>query len=277
MIKNNLNKNLFKIISIVTIALSMSFMAFSFTAFAITVAPSTEPKPITTINFDVKGEGAAAGNKVELTFDSGEKFTSTVKADLTYSIAIVYPHIKGRMEVVEFEGATTVVANTIEYPYNITAFNLDKTGKVLGPVIFSGSGVTPLSEVTVEFPNGESIKVIADKDGKYNASPTFPSIAGDITATEVGKVAQTIPYDGGITTVSATQVVTPPVVVVPPVVTPVTPPVVTNPAGTTTPVAAKAVPAKATVRSGGFLQIAGIIALFTVILAILVINKKFKI
>jgi hypothetical protein len=274
MIKNNLNNNLFKIIRIVTIALSMSLMAFSFNAFAITVAPSTEPKPITTIDFDVKGEGAAEGNKVELTFDSGEKFTSTVKADLTYSIAIVYPHIKGRMEVVEFEGATAVIANTIEYPYNITAFNLDKTGKVLGPVIFSGSGVTPLSEVTVEFPNGESIKVIADKDGKYNASPTFPSIAGDITATEVGKVAQTIPYDGGITTVSATQVITP---VDPKPDTPVTPPVNTPvPTGTITPVKAAAVPAKATVRSGGFLQIAGIIALFTVILAILVINKKFK-
>jgi hypothetical protein len=267
MIKNNLNNNLFKIISIVIIAVSMSLMAFSFNAFAFTITNNPNPKPVVTTSFDYKGIGAP-GNTVKLTFDTGETKTGTIDASGNYKITFDYPRTIGEIQVDELNG--TVVSGTKLVSYDITKFNTDSKGNIIGPVLVSGSGEVPGSTITIEFDDGEILTALVDSSGNFTAQPLFVKEAGSATSTGVVKA---INYDGGITTIAATQV-TPvdPTPVPTPTPTPTPTPVST---GTPTPVAA-AVPAKATVRSGGELQIAGIIALFTVILAILVINKKFK-
>ena len=274
MIIKNLFKNILKIVSIITITLSISLMTLSVQSFAVFSGPNNNPKPVTTVNFDLKGIGTAAGNKVIITFDSGETFSGTVNASELYSVNFDYPRTIGQLEVVEYEGTTTVILSTTLLSYDITKFDTNTQNNLIGPVLFSGVG-TPGEKFDVTFPNGEVIPVTVGSDGKYTASPVYPSEAGMAT-TSVGGVPTDVPYAGGITTLSATQIVPPASsssvsTVTPPAPTGTTP---VTPTGTTT--KAAAAPAKATVRSGGFLQIAGIIALFTVILAILVINKKFK-
>jgi hypothetical protein len=271
MIKKNLFNKILKLVSILSIALTLSLMTFSFTAFAFTVAPSSQPKPIVITNYDIKGK-ATAGLTIRLTFDSGEIFTGVVGADGKYSININYPHIKGIIQIEELNG--TVVEDTFEYDYDITKFNTDSKGNIIGPVIFSGVGEVPGTTINITFPSGETVAALVDSTGKFSASPTFPSPSGQATST--GDVPSAA-YEGGITSVAATQV-TPPDPTPKPTPTPTPAPSPTPaPDPGIKPVAtAASTAAKATVRSGGFLQIAGIIALFTVILAILIINKKFK-
>ena len=273
MIIKNLFKNILKIVSIITITLSISLVTLSVETMAIATGNNTYAKPITTVNFDLKGLGKA-GNKVEVTFDSGEKFSSIVKTDGTYSINFDYPRVQGQLEIIQYVQSTTELFLTTLLDYDITKFKTDAQNDLIGPVLFSGTG-TPGQKIDVEFPNGDIIPVTVGADGKYTVSPLYPSEEGVVT-TSVGGVPTDAPYAGGITTFTASQI-TPPAssssvsTVTPPAPTGTTP---VTPTGTTT--KAAAAPAKATVRSGGFLQIAGIIALFTVILAILLINKKFK-
>jgi hypothetical protein len=278
MIKKNLLNKILKLVSILSIALTMSLMTFSFTAFAFTIAPSTEPKPATPVNFDYKGKGVA-GNTIKLTFDSGETFSGKVGTDGIYSLNINYPHTKGRILIEE--SSTTGLETSRELPYDITKFAASSAGFGVGPVLFSGVGEVPGSTVSIEFEDGSIVTALVDSKGNYSASPIYPLDASTITitTTSVGNapVVKQDSYLGGITTIAATQV-TPPDPTPNPTPTPTpTPTPATTPDSGIKPVAtAASTAAKATVRSGGFLQIAGIIALFTVILTILIINKKFK-
>jgi hypothetical protein len=270
MIKKNLFNKILKLVSILSIALTLSLMTFSFTVFAFTVGPSTEAKPITTITYDLTGKCGKDANTINITFDSGEKFTGVCKADLTYKVNITYPHIRGDIQTEELAGG--VLQNAKVIPYDITVFNTDKNGNVIGPVIFSGVGEVPGSTITVTFADGQTDVVTVDSQGNYLAAPTYPVEPGSATTTGV---VQSIQYDGGLTTVKASQV-TPPDPTPTPTPTPIPTPIPAPDPGIKPVATAASTAAKATVRSGGFLQIAGIIALFTVILAILIINKKFK-
>jgi hypothetical protein len=269
MIKKKLFNKILKLVSILSIALTLSLMTFSFTAFAFTVGPSTAPKPIVTTTFDIKGLGLIPTSKIKITFDSGEIFNGVVDSAKNYSVNVTYPHITGVIQIEEIDSTGAVIV-TSEFKYDITKFNTDNKGYIIGPVIFSGVGEIPNSSIDITFPNGETIPVKVDSKGNYTVSPTFPSPSGNATST--GSVP-TFQYEGGITSVAASQV--PPQNPNPsPAPDPGIKPVAT---ATSTAAASTASTAtKATVRSGGFLQIAGIIALFTVILAILIINKKFK-
>jgi hypothetical protein len=271
MIKKNLFNKILKLVSILSIALTLSLMTFSFTAFAFTNPTNTNPKPITTVNFDLKGK-SVAGNNIKLTFDSGETKSGIVPASGIYSINFDYPRTKGEILIEEFIG--TVLETTKLVPYDITVFATDSKGNIIGPVLLSGGGEVPGTKIELEFEDGEIVTALVDSNGNFSAQPLYVKEPGSATSTGIVKALQ---YDGGMTTVAASQV-TPPVVVVPPVVPPAPTPTNTpTPEPGIKPVAtAASTAAKATVRSGGFLQIAGIIALFTVILAILIINKKFK-
>jgi hypothetical protein len=272
MIKKNLFNKILKLVSILSITLTLSLMTFSFTVFAFVVdTAATTPKAPANTTYTYKGKGAI-GNKITIQFDTGEIFTGTVNSTGYFIIDTIFPRIKGNIQISEALPSGVNESNK-ELAYDITKFN--GAGFIIGPVIFSGTGEVPETKVDVTFEDGTIFTALVDALGNYQAIPVNPVISGNVNITTQVGTTKSLPYDGGITSLVASQVpVTLPATIPGPKIDPNPTPA---PDSGIKPVAtAASTPTKATVRSGGFLQIAGIIALFTVILAILIINKKFK-